>query len=73
MAANGIPRKTRDPKELAVDKTRILDRVQPRAEEYTLLAHNCPQGTAPGIGARIAAGIIIDGIIEKDLSEGKNG
>lgn len=46
MAANGIPRKTLDPQELAVDRARILDRVQLRAEEYNLLAHNCPQGTA---------------------------
>lgn len=46
MAASGIPRKTPDPEKLSVNKTRILDRVQLRAEEYNLLAHNCPQGTA---------------------------
>jgi len=46
MTANGIPRKTLDPKTLTVNKARVLDRVQLRAEEYNLLAHNCPQGTA---------------------------
>lgn len=46
MAADGIPRKSLDPEILAAEKTQILDRVQQRAEEYNLLAHNCPQGTA---------------------------
>ena len=46
LAAEGIPRKTLNRDEILGNKQQILDRVQQRAEEYNLLAHNCPQGTA---------------------------
>ena len=46
MKANGIPRKKLDPKEMRVNKEKILDRVQLRAEEYNFIFKNCAQGTA---------------------------
>jgi hypothetical protein len=46
MAANGIPRKKLDPKEMLANKEKILDRVQLRAEEYNFIFKNCAQGTA---------------------------
>ena len=46
MAANGIPRKKLDPKEMLAKKSQILDRVQLRAEEYNFIFKNCAQGTA---------------------------
>lgn len=46
LAAEGIPRKTRDPKRTLADRERILDRAQRRAEEYNLLARNCARSTA---------------------------
>jgi C_GCAxxG_C_C family probable redox protein len=46
LEANGIPKKKLDPKEMLVNKERILNRVQLRAEEYTFFTKNCAQGTA---------------------------
>ena len=39
LAAEGIPKKTLDPKEMLANKEQILDRVQRRAEEYNFI---CP-------------------------------
>jgi len=46
LVKEGIPKKTLRKDELLANKEEILDRVQLRAEEYNLYAHNCPQGTA---------------------------
>lgn len=46
LAAEGIPKKTLDPKEMLANKEQILDRVQRRAEEYNFILKNCAQGTA---------------------------
>ena len=46
LAAEGIPRKTRNRDEILANKQQILDRVQRRGEEYNLLACNCAKGTA---------------------------
>jgi C_GCAxxG_C_C family probable redox protein len=46
LAAEGIPKKKLDPKEILVNKKRILDRVQRRGEEYNFLARNCARSTA---------------------------
>jgi C_GCAxxG_C_C family probable redox protein len=46
LVAEGIPRKKLDPKELALHKEEILDRVQRRAEEYNFIIKNCAQATA---------------------------
>jgi C_GCAxxG_C_C family probable redox protein len=46
MSAEGIPRKTLDPKEMFAKKEEILDRVRLRAEEYNFILKNCAQGTA---------------------------
>jgi len=46
LAAEGIPKKKLDPKEMLANKEQILDRVQRRAEEYNFILKNCAQGTA---------------------------
>ena len=46
LAAEGIPRKTLDPKEMLANKEQILDRVQRRGEEYNFFARNCAKSTA---------------------------
>jgi len=46
LAAQGIPRKKLDPKEMLASKEQILDRVQLHAEEYNFITKNCAQGTA---------------------------
>jgi C_GCAxxG_C_C family probable redox protein len=46
LAAEGIPKKTLDPKEMVANKEQILDRVQRRAEEYNFMLKNCARGTA---------------------------
>jgi len=46
LAAEGIPKKKIDPKEMLANKEQILDRVQRRAEEYNFITKNCAQGTA---------------------------
>ena len=46
LAAEGIPKKILDPKEMLANKEQILDRVQLRAEEYNFILKNCAQGTA---------------------------
>ena len=46
LAAEGVPKKTLDPKEMLANKEQILDRVQRRAEEYNFILKNCAQGTA---------------------------
>jgi C_GCAxxG_C_C family probable redox protein len=46
LAAEGIPKKTLDPKEMLANKEQILDRVQRHAEEYNFILKNCAQGTA---------------------------
>jgi C_GCAxxG_C_C family probable redox protein len=44
--ADGIPRKTLNREEMIVNKHKILDRVQRRAEEYNYFARNCARSTA---------------------------
>jgi C_GCAxxG_C_C family probable redox protein len=46
LAAEGIPKKKLNPKEILANKEQILDRVQRRAEEYNFIFKNCAQGTA---------------------------
>ncbi len=46
LAAEGIPKKKLDPKEMLANKEQILDRVQRRAEEYNFILKNCAKGTA---------------------------
>ena len=46
LAAEGIPKKILDPKEMLANKEQILDRVQLRAEEYNFILKNCAQSTA---------------------------
>jgi C_GCAxxG_C_C family probable redox protein len=46
LAAEGIPKKKLDPKEILANKEQILDRVQRRAEEYNFITKNCARGTA---------------------------
>ncbi len=46
LAAEGIPKKKLDPKQLLADKEQILDRVQLRAEEYNFILKNCAKSTA---------------------------
>jgi C_GCAxxG_C_C family probable redox protein len=46
LTAKDIPRKKLDPKEMLANKSKILDRVQQRAEEYNFIFKNCAQGTA---------------------------
>jgi C_GCAxxG_C_C family probable redox protein len=46
LAAEGMPKKKLDPKEMLANKEQILDRVQRRGEEYNFLARNCARGTA---------------------------
>ncbi len=46
LMEKGIPRKKLDPKEMIANKSKILDRVQQRAEEYNFIFKNCAQGTA---------------------------
>jgi C_GCAxxG_C_C family probable redox protein len=46
LAAEGIPKKKLDPKEILANKEQILDRVQRRGEEYNFILKNCAKGTA---------------------------
>ncbi len=46
LAAEGIPRKTLDPKEMLANKEQILDRVERRAEDYNFILKNCAKSTA---------------------------
>ena len=46
LSAEGIPKKTLNPKEILANKEQILDRVQLRAEEYNFILKDCAQGTA---------------------------
>ena len=46
LAAEGIPKKKLDPKEMLANKEQILDRVQWRAEEYNFILKNCAKSTA---------------------------
>ena len=46
LAAEGIPRKTLDPKEMLANKEQILDRVERRAEEYNFILKNCAKSAA---------------------------
>ncbi len=46
LSAEGIPRKSLDPKTLLARKQEILDHVQRLAEEYNFILKNCAQGTA---------------------------
>jgi len=46
LAAEGTPRKTLNRDEILANKQQILNRVQRRSEEYSLLARNCARGTA---------------------------
>ena len=46
LAAEGIPRKATDPREVIANKQQILDRVQLRAEEYNFILKNCAKSTA---------------------------
>ena len=46
LAAEGIPRKTLDPKEMLANKEQILDRVERRAEEYNFILKNCATSAA---------------------------
>ena len=46
LAAEGIPKKKLDPKEMSANKEQILDRVQRLAEEYNFITKNCARGTA---------------------------
>ncbi len=46
LAAEGIPQKMLDPKEILANKEQILDRVQRRGEEYNFIARNCAKSTA---------------------------
>lgn len=46
LMARGIPSKSFVADELITNRQDVLDRVQKHAEEYNLLARNCPQGTA---------------------------
>jgi C_GCAxxG_C_C family probable redox protein len=46
LAAEGIPKKKLDPKEMLANKEQILDRVQRRAEEYNFILKNCAKSTA---------------------------
>jgi len=46
LMEKGIPRKKLDSKVMKVNKAKILDRVQLRAEEYNFIFKNCAQGTA---------------------------
>ena len=46
LAAEGIPKRELDPKEMLANKDQILARVQRRAEEYNFILKNCPRGTA---------------------------
>jgi C_GCAxxG_C_C family probable redox protein len=46
LAAEDIPKKELDPKEMLANKEQILDRVQRRAEEYNFILKNCARGTA---------------------------
>jgi C_GCAxxG_C_C family probable redox protein len=46
LAAEGIPKKKLDPKEMLANKEQILDRVQRRGEEYNFITKNCARGTA---------------------------
>ncbi len=49
LTEKGIPKKKLVPEELKVDKDKIFDRVQLRAEEYNYIFKNCAQGTAMGL------------------------
>jgi C_GCAxxG_C_C family probable redox protein len=46
LSKNGIPKRGLDPREIVSGKSRILDRVQRRAEEYEYLSHSCSKGSA---------------------------
>jgi C_GCAxxG_C_C family probable redox protein len=46
LSAEGIPKKTLNPKEILANKEQILDRVQRRAEEYNFILKNCAKSTA---------------------------
>jgi C_GCAxxG_C_C family probable redox protein len=46
LVKGDIPKKKLNKADLLANKEEILDRVQQRAEEYNVFAHNCPQGTA---------------------------
>ena len=46
LLADGIPQKTLNREEMIVNKHKILDRVQQRAEEYNYFARNCARSTA---------------------------
>ena len=46
LAAEGIPKKKLDPKEMLANKEEILNRVQLLAEEYNFILKDCAQGTA---------------------------
>jgi C_GCAxxG_C_C family probable redox protein len=46
LSADGIPKKTLNPKEMLANKEQILGHVQLRAEEYNFILKNCAQSTA---------------------------
>jgi len=46
LLEDGIPKKDLNPQYLLVNKQKILDRVQLRAEQYNLFARNCARSTA---------------------------
>ena len=46
LAAEGIPKKAFDAKEMLANREQILDRVQLRAEEYNFILKNCAKSTA---------------------------
>lgn len=46
LAAEGIPGKTLNRKDMVSHREQILNRVQQRAEEYNFITRNCAQGTA---------------------------
>jgi C_GCAxxG_C_C family probable redox protein len=58
IAAEGIPKKIFDPKEVVRHKEEVLNRVQRRAEEYNFIAHNCPKGTALAVMEEFGMGNI---------------
>jgi C_GCAxxG_C_C family probable redox protein len=46
LAAEGIPKKALDPREMLANREQILDRVELRAEEYNFIFKNCAKSTA---------------------------
>ena len=66
LAREGIPSKRCEPADYLARKQEILEGVEQRAEEYEYLSHGYEKcSLLPGIGARIAADIIIESM-EKD-------